>query len=143
MAEQTYATHRRYDPLYHFFAMPVLGINVLVALWFAWKVQRPITLWAALDALAILALGYVLRVYANRNQDRIIRLEETLRLQRVLPEDLRGRVGELSTGQLLALRFCHDDELPDLTRAVLAGEVKGRDQIKQRIQRWRADHHRV
>ena len=143
MAEQNYATHRRYDPLYHFVAMPILGINFLVAIWFAWKVQRPITVWAAIDALAIFILGYVLRVYANRNQDRIIRLEETLRLQRVLPEDLRGRVGELSLRQLTALRFCHDDEVPDLARAVLDGEVRGSDQIKQRIQRWRADHHRV
>jgi hypothetical protein len=143
MPEQTYATHRRWHPIYHFVALPIIAINLLVTIWFAWKVPRPITLWAAIDALAILILAFVVRDYATRTQDRIIRLEETLRLGRVLPADLQGRVGELTARQLTALRFCHDDELPDVTRAVLAGELKGSEQIKQRIQKWRADHHRV
>jgi hypothetical protein len=151
MAEQTYATHRRYHPLYHFFIIPILGINFLVSLWFAWKwlsssapmPQRLLAVWAVIDSLAIVLLAVVLRQYANRTQDRIIRLEETLRLGRVLPADLRDRVGELSTRHLVALRFCHDDELPDLTRAILAGEIHRGEEIKRRIRQWRADHHRV
>jgi len=143
MAEQTYETHRRWHPIYHFVAFPIIAINFLVAVWFAWKIQRPITLWAAIDALAIVVLAYVVREYATKTQDRIIRLEEAVRLGRVLPEELRGRVGELTGRQLIALRFCPDDELPDMTRAILDGELKGSEQIKRKIQKWRADHHRV
>jgi hypothetical protein len=73
-------------------------------------------------------------------QDRLIRLEETLRLQRCLPDDLRGRVGELSRGQLIALRFCGDEaELAGLTRSVLGGQLTGSDDIKKSIKMWRTD----
>ncbi|HKO54486.1 MAG TPA: DUF6526 family protein [Thermoanaerobaculia bacterium] len=143
MPDQNYASHRAYDPKYHFIAVPILAINVLVALYFAYRSQRPVAYWSAAVALALVLLAISVRAWATRLQDRIIRLEEQLRLQRVLPEDLRSRVGELTTGQLVSLRFCDDAEVPELTRAVLAGELRGREDIKKRIAAWRADHHRV
>ena len=73
-------------------------------------------------------------------QDRLIKLEETLRLQRCLPDDLRGRIGELTSGQLISLRFCGDEkELAGLTRSVLNGELKSRNDIKKSIRTWRPD----
>ena len=73
-------------------------------------------------------------------QDRLIRLEMMLRLQRCLPDDLRGRIGELSSGQLISLRFCDDDaELSGLTRSVLNGDLKSRNDIKKSIKTWRPD----
>lgn len=149
MDEQNYATHRRYHPIYHFVVFPILSINVLVSLWFVWRWLRSpgpqlwLAIWSVIDALAIVLLAYIVRVYATKMQDRIIRLEERVRLGQLLPEDLRGRVGELSSRQLIALRFCADDELPDLTRAILEGEVRRGEEIKRRIRQWRADHHRV
>ena len=80
---------------------------------------------------------------ATTAQDRIIRLEETLRLQRCLPPELRSRIGELSTGQLIGLRFCSDEEVSELTRAVLNGELRGREEIKRRVRSWRPDTLRV
>jgi len=80
---------------------------------------------------------------ALRAQDRIIRFEERLRLERLLPPDLRGRVADLRTGQLVAIRFAHDDEVPDLVRRVLSGELTTQGDIKRAIQSWRADHLRV
>ena len=74
-----------------------------------------------------------------RVQDRVVALEESLRLTRCLPDDLRARVGELRTRQLIALRFCADEEAADLTRAILNGELRDTGEIKQRIKSWRPD----
>lgn len=142
MTEQNFANHVRYQPIYHFFILPVVAINVLVALWFI--VRRPslLTAWNLVFALAIVSLALVVRISALTNQNRIIRLEERLRLAQLLPDELRARISEITTRDLIALRFCSDEELPELTRAVLAGECHGRD-IKQRIRAWRPDYHRV
>lgn len=140
---QTYATHRRYFPLFHFFALPVLAINVLVGIYVIIRRPSGFTVWNLLVALALVALAFAARQFGTANQDRIIRLEETLRLSRCLPDDLRSRIGELTIDQLIGLRFCSDEELPDLMRAVLAGELKRRNDIKQRIKNWRPDYQRV
>ncbi len=145
MAEptQTYASHRRFIPAYHFFAVPVLLINVIVtAIQFA-RDPRWMTGWTVVVAIALF-LGFLyLRFMPVRAQDRIIRLEERTRLERVLPSDLRGRVGELTPSQLIAIRFAADDEVPDLTRRALNGELKTQGDIKRAIRNWRADHLRV
>ena len=143
MAEQTYATHRRFHPYFHFVVFPILFINFIVMLVLVARDPTAMAIWNALFAAAISWLALIIRGYATRNQDRIIRLEEQVRLSRSLPEDLRGRIGELSTGELIALRFCDDAELPELTRAILSGEVKGRENIKRRIKTWRGDTLRV
>ena len=140
---QTYATHRRWVPYFHFFALPVLARNVLVQIYFLYRHFSPWGVWNLLVAGALAALAVAIRSMATRAQDRIIRLEETLRLQRCLPPDMRGRVGELTTGQLIALRFCSDEEVPELVQAVLGGELKSREDIKRRIKNWRPDTLRV
>jgi hypothetical protein len=145
MAEptQTYASHARYIPIYHFFAVPVLLINVVVMAIEFVRDPRFMTGWGVVVALA-LALGILyLRFMPVRAQDRIIRFEERARLERILPSDLRGRVGELSASQLIAIRFAPDDEAPDLTRRTLNGELKTQADIKSAIRNWRADHLRV
>ncbi len=142
-ATQTYATHRRWVPYFHFFTLPILGINVLVQAYFLYRHFSPWGVWNLLVAGALAALVVAIRSMATTAQDRIIRLEETLRLQRCLPADMRGRIGELTTGQLVGLRFCSDEELPELTRAVYGGELKGREDIKRRIKNWRPDTLRV
>jgi hypothetical protein len=140
---QSYASHRRYHPLYHFFALPVLLLNVGVGLYYAFRRPIPITFWNALVSMALVVTVVLTRYYAIRVQNRLIRLEEQLRLGRLLPDDLRGRIGELHTDDLIGIRFCADPGVPDLVRAILAGECRGRDAIKRRIVEWRPDHHRV
>jgi hypothetical protein len=145
MAEQTQTlgTHRRFIPAWHFFALPVLIINVFVV---GLKFGRDLSLsnaWPVIVAIA-LAIGIVLsRTMPLRAQDRIIRLEERIRLERLVPADLRGRVGELTPDQLIALRFAPDDEVPELTRRVLGGELQTRADIKGAVKNWRGDHLRV
>jgi len=78
-----------------------------------------------------------------RAQDRVIRLEEQLRLDRILPPDLRARIDELTPEQFIGLRFAPDEEVSELTGRSLSGELKTRTDIKRAIQNWRADHFRV
>jgi hypothetical protein len=137
---QSFATHRRWYPWFHFVALPLLLINLIVRIVYAVRhAGARVNWWEVVFALALVILAVTARSMALRVQDRLIRLEETLRLQGCLPADLRGRVGELSTSQLIALRFCADSEVPELCRAVLAGEVRGREEIKKRIKIWRPD----
>ena len=140
---QTLASHRRYIPIWHFFALPVLIINVfVVAIQFA-RDPRLINGWALLVSIALaIGIGWS-RFMPLRAQDRIIRLEERTRLERLLPVDLRGRVDELTARQLIAIRFAPDEEVPDLTRRALDGELKTPADIKRAIRNWRADHFRV
>jgi|SRR6185369_14235231 len=140
---QSYASHRRFHPLFHFFAFPVLAINFIVHLYLLWRMPSLLMVWSCVVAAALVATVFLARYYSLRQQDRIIRLEERLRLQSLLPEELRFRINELRTSQLVGLRFCSDEELADATRAVLAGEVKSQAEIKQRVKQWRADHHRI
>jgi hypothetical protein len=145
MAEQpqTYASHKRYIPHFHFFVLPVLAINVGFAAAQFWRTPRVITGWALIVAIALLLGLFTARSMSLRAQDRTIRFEERFRLERLLPTDLRGRIDELSPGQLIALRFAPDDEVPELTRRALAGELKRQGDIKRAIRNWRADHLRV
>ncbi len=147
MAEQTYANHRRVVPAYHLVATGILTINLG---WSIFRLVQPLPgvgLFDRVLAVAVAAALLIVLLYARtfplRAQDRVIRLEERLRLQALLPADLAPRIGELRTGQLIALRFAGDDEVADLTRRVLAGELKTQKEIKQAIRAWRADHLRV
>jgi hypothetical protein len=144
-ATQSYATHRRFFPLYHFIGIPLLMVNLIVRIVYAvrhWGARLP--LWEIVVAVALLCIAFASRIMVLAVQDRLIRLEVTLRLQGCLPDDLRSRIGELSGGQLIALRFCGDDaELAVLTRSVLNGEVKGREEIKKQIKTWRPDNMRA
>jgi Family of unknown function (DUF6526) len=145
MAEptQTYATHRRFIPAFHFFVLPVLFANVVVvAMQFA-RDPRFLTGWGIVVAVALFIGVLYLRFMPVRAQDRIIRLEERTRLDRLVPSDLRGRIGELTAAQLVAIRFAPDDEVPELTRRALNGDLKTQGEIKRAIRNWRADHLRV
>lgn len=134
-------THRRFFPLFHFTAIPLLVINLIVRIVYA-IVHRGARLvwWEIAFAFALVCLALATRIMVLTVQDRLIRLEETTRLQGCLPDELRGRIGELSKGDLIALRFCGDEgELAGLTRSILDGKLKGREEIKKQIKTWRPD----
>lgn len=143
MTVQDYRTHRRYHPLFHFIGFPILALNLLVQIVNAIRWPSFNSAWQVVVALALVISIFLARYYALQNQNRIIRLEETLRLSRCLPPELQGRIGELSMGQMIGLRFCADEELPELTRDVLDNNLRDRDEIKRRIKKWRGDRYRV
>ena len=140
MAEQSFASHTRWVPTFHFFVMPVLILNLgwsihrLIRLGFGW--DRLIYL---LTAAALVLLMFNARLFALSVQDRVIRLEERMRLSSLLPADLKPRVSEFTVSQLVALRFASDEELPTLARKVLTDKVTDRKAIKQMVKNWRAD----
>jgi hypothetical protein len=141
-ATQTLANHARLDPPFHFFLLPLgLVAIVLSIMLFVRHPRMASTLWVLLS-IGFFVLAGKARGYSLKVQDRIIRLEERLRLAMLLPEGLRPRIGELTEGQLIALRFASDAELPALAqRAMNEGLTK--KQIKSAIESWRADNFRV
>jgi Family of unknown function (DUF6526) len=144
MSEQNFANHAKTVPAFHLFVLPVLFLNI------GWSVYRwKASLWSldgaiwVLTSVAIL-MGFLLaRMFALSVQDRVIRLEERLRCERLLPQDLQPRIAELEPGQLISLRFACDAELPALARKVLDEKIKDRKAIKQQIKNWRADYLRA
>ena len=136
---QNYGNHRRFFALFHFFVLPVLLVNAINAGRHVWNDPNRSTAFALLVALALALGALAARVMALKVQDRVIRLELTLRMRALLPQDLQGRIGELTPQQMVALRFASDGELPDLMRAVLAGKLTGQNAIKKEIKNWQAD----
>ena len=143
---QVYATHRRWDPWYHFFAFSVVSISFFVALWtFIKGLSGGFSAWAAWNVVvwaAAIALTLRIRSYPLKLQDRIIRLEERLRLATLLDGPLKARIGELDVQQLVGLRFASDAEVPGLAKIALDEKLSG-EEIKKRIQSWRPDTFRV
>ncbi len=146
---QTFANHTRWDPLFHFFVLPVFVLGLIFTLihFFAHITEGDFrdhfhAFLLILLALAFLVLALKERFYSIRVQDRVIRLEEQLRLMRLMPEPLRARIPELTEGQLCALRFASDAELPKLAERAM-NEKLPRAEIKKSIQTWRPDYWRV
>ena len=146
---QSFANHTRFDPPFHFFIIPVFALGVLLSLihFFAHLSHSDFrdnfhAFLLILLALALLALVFKTRLYAVKVQDRVIRLEERLRLMQLMPEPLRARIPEITEDQLCGLRFASDAELPKLAERAL-NEKLNRKQIKQAVQNWRPDNWRV
>jgi hypothetical protein len=139
---QNFANHGRLHPAFHLFLLPVFFINFIGSI--VWLVRAPgwFTAWNVLMAVALIVLVTLVRTYPMKVQDRVIRLEERLRLAAVLPAPLQGRIPALSLDQLIGLRFASDAELPALVERTLR-ENLNRKQIKQAIVSWRADDWRV
>ena len=136
---QTFQNHTRFVPAFHLFALPVLGINLLWSLYRMVRGFSADTVMAAALAAALIVVAVYARLFALTVQDRVIRLEMELRLEKLLPVELRPRIAELTVGQLVSLRFAPDGELPALTRKVLDEKLSTRKAIKQLIQQWKPD----
>ena len=146
---QDYSHHTRVDPLFHFFLAPVFLLGVILALihFFAHLGESSFRDDFHAGLIILLAVALVVwltktRLYALKVQDRVIRLEERLRLTQLLPEPLRSRIPELTEDQLIGLRFASDAEVPKLVERTLK-EKLSRKQIKQSIVNWRGDYWRV
>ena len=140
---QSYENHAKLVPMFHFVALPILMINFLIA---AYEMVTTFSFGSVRFALVSLALviGVLLaRVFALGAQDRVIRLEERIRMQRLLPDDLQARINDFTTEQLIGLRFASDEELPELARKVLDEGTAERKPIKQMIKTWRPDLQRL
>ena len=141
---QNFQNHVRIVPPSHMFVFPVLFVNI------GWAIYRlvklPIsfeTIFGLILAVAFLMLALYARLFALTVQDRIIRLEMRLRLDEILPPDLRPRIPELTVAQFVSLRFASDAELPALVRKVLDDKLSDRKAIKQLVKNWQGDYLRA
>jgi hypothetical protein len=139
---QTFANHGRLDPLFHFIVVPVFGLSTIAAtIHFLWRPSAHSAAFFVLSVAALIAV-FKIRLYPLKVQDRVIRLEERMRLSVLLPEPLRSRIPEFDEGQLIALRFASDAELPELAARVLHEKLSRAD-IKKAIKVWRPDYWRI
>jgi hypothetical protein len=139
---QTYANHVRLDPPFHFFVLPALAISLGMSVYVCVRHPSFLTFWGIVFVAAVSVLATRARVYALRVQDRIVRLEERLRLAGLLPESQRPQIARLSEDQLIALRFASDEEIPALVERTLSVNLSRAD-IKKSIKNWRPDSWRV
>jgi hypothetical protein len=139
---QDFKNHAKFDPAFHFFMAPVALAAFLVQAYRAATLKTAIDHWYLVIAIALLVSVFKIRVYSLKVQDRVIRLEEKLRMERLLPDGLKARIGELREGQFVALRFASDAELAELVEKTLANNWNNKT-IKQNVKTWRPDHFRV
>jgi len=139
---QNLANHARFDPPFHFFVAPVFAITVIIAI--VHLVQHPCftSAWLVVLAIAAITALFKIRLYALKVQDRVIRLEERLRLAILVDKPLRARITELSESQLVGLRFASDAELPALAARALTEKLSQKE-IKKAVKQWRPDYWRV
>ncbi|MGA8672157.1 MAG: DUF6526 family protein [Terracidiphilus sp.] len=141
-APQSAKNHGRFDPLFHFFLAPVSLANVIVAIVALVHRQDFFHWWMLVLSIAAFILLFKLRNYPLKVQDRVIRLEERLRLQALAPVEWHAQIYRLTEDQLIGLRFASDDEVVELAKQALEHNLN-RKQIKERIKSWRADDWRV
>jgi hypothetical protein len=139
---QSYESHMKWDVLHHMIITPLLLLSVLATIFFwisfGWRFG---VLWLFVS-LMMLLISSKSRVYSLSLQDRLIGIEERLRLTALLPASEHAAISRLTRRQLIALRFAADEELPALAHRTL-NESLDPKQIKRAIQNWRPDHHRV
>jgi hypothetical protein len=139
---QSLKNHGRLDPPYHIVSFFILVVSLIVSIVYLVLHPHFFTAWLVVLSVAVFIPFFKLRTYALRVQDRVIRLEERLRLQALAPAEWHPQINRLTEGQLIALRFAPDEELVELAQQAVEQNLS-RKQIKERIKDWRADHWRV
>lgn len=141
-APQSLKNHLRFDPLFHFFLALVAWANLIVATVHLVRHPNFFSAWLVVLSAAAIVLIFKLRLYPMKVQDRVIRLEERMRLQALAPSEWHTQIFQLTEDQLIGLRFAADDEVVELAKQALEHNLN-RKQIKERVRSWRPDHWRV
>ena len=140
---QTFATHRRFDPAWHFVGFMILLVGVIAASVHAYRQRTSFDHWMIVYTFGVLLVAFRARSQTLTVQNRVIRLEMRLRLKDVLPAALAARTGELTLSQLIGLRFASDAELAGLVERCLSGDLANGEAVKKQIKNWLPDHVRA
>lgn len=146
---QNYDNHRARLPITFTIAGAVIFLDVLRRAWMAFHERGlgvehwAVHVWYVFLLTCVLLVWYHARRGPQVVQDRVIRLEMRLRLERLLGAARRAEIETIGLRQLVALRFASDAELPALVEEVLAGRLSDPDEIKRRVRDWQADWMRV
>ena len=136
---QNFENHAKFVPVFHFFVLPAFLFNIF---WSIYRLVHSFSVESAISlvlALALFLLALYARMFSLAVQDRLIRLEMRLRMQQLLPQELRPRIPDFTIDQLIALRFASDAELPGLCRKVLDDNLTDRKTIKKMVRNWQPD----
>ena len=140
---QSFEHHAKMVPAYHYW----MSLFLLVpTVYFGYLTVTAYSVGALMTfsfAIGVVMAALFARVFPLGVQDRVIRLEERLRMERVLPDDMKGQIESISTDSLIGLRFASDEELVALVRRVIDGELTDRKSIKQAVRTWRPDSQRI
>jgi hypothetical protein len=141
--EQNFANHTRFHTPFHKVGLPLVAIYLLWSFWLLFSQPGLASGMNLVLGFALVVTFFLTRIYALKVQDRLIRLEEQLRFQRVLPAELAARAATIRVPFLVALRFAPDDELPELVSQVLEGRLAQPVDVKRAIRNWRGDYWRA
>ncbi|MGY6520558.1 MAG: DUF6526 family protein [Mongoliitalea sp.] len=143
---QNYANHTRYYPFHHFIVTP------LTLLYLGWSVHGLVDVWGTdaqshalfhvLGAFIILLLPLLARIYALKNQDRIIRLEMRQQYFELTGKSFQEYERKLRMSQIVALRFAGNGELITLLEKTVKEDLRSKE-IKKHIKQWKEDTKRV
>ena len=142
-APQNFENHAKLVPGYHYV---ITGMLLFLLGSSAYRLVTAFSVDALANLVMVLALlvtAFYARVFPMGVQDRVIRLEQSLRMERLLPDDLKPRIPQITTSQFVGLRFASDAELEALTRKVLDEGIEDRKAIKQMVNDWQPDNHRI
>ena len=139
---QNFKNHARFDPPFHFFLTFVAMATIVIAVIYCVHHFCFYSVWLVVLSLAWFVMLFRMRQYPLKVQDRVIRLEERLRLQALAPAEWHSQIYRLTEDQLIGLRFAADDEVVELAKQALEHNLN-RKQIKERIKEWRPDYWRV
>lgn len=142
-ATQNYSNHVRWHVPYHFILSPIIAIHLIWTIVRLWQEPSFATAEALLLSIGLALMVLLVRVNPLRAQDRVIRLEEQLRYQRLLPPALAARAAAMRPSFIVALRFASDEELPALVQQVLDEKFAKPAEVKRAIKQWRGDSLRV
>ena len=139
---QNLKNHGRIDPPYHMVLSAVLLVNLAIVITYTAMHFSIFSAWLLIMSIAVFIPFAKLRTYPLKVQDRVIRLEERIRLQALAPAEWHAQICRLTEDQLIGLRFAADDEVVELAKQALEKNLS-RKQIKERIQSWRSDDWRI
>ena len=139
---QNLKNHGKIDPPFHMVFFTVLVVNLMMAIAFVLKHPNVFSAWLVIISIAVFIPWVKMRTYPLKVQDRVIRLEERIRLQSLAPAEWHTQIYRLTEDQLIGLRFAADDEVVELAKQALEANLS-RKQIKERIKSWRADNWRI
>ena len=140
---QNFENHARFVPMYHLVSFGLIAVYALWSLYVMVTAFSLASLMSLLFAIGVIITFFFARVFPLGVQDRVIRLEERLRLERLLPPERRDAIYNVDTELLIGLRFASDGEVADLFDAIVTEGITDRDEVKKRVTSWRADHQRI
>ena len=142
-APQNFENHAKFVLMFHMVAFPMIMTYVVYSLYTVITAFSVASVISLLFGVGVIIATLFARLFPLAAQDRIIRLEERMRLHDLLPQEQQGAIGQLTTEQLIGLRFASDDEVAGLIQTVVSEGIKDRKEIKIRVKNWRPDHQRV